>query len=175
MIFVTDKPTDWRALCAELADALDEWQLGGGPPEDTADADLIARARTALAQPEPEGVTDEQWDAIKERLWDKYETVGYQGERFMYQGDFDTALDVARKDLARYARPTINPVPVAERPWEREGWCDAKGRCWWGRPSEELCNSDWFLATRAEVEEFCDDCLPVVSLPHHALPVPTTH
>jgi hypothetical protein len=51
VIFVTDKPTDWRALCAELADALDEWQLGGGPPEDTADADLIARARTALAQP----------------------------------------------------------------------------------------------------------------------------
>lgn len=44
---------DYRAMCAELADALAEWQLGGGPPEDTADADLIDRARTLLAHPEP--------------------------------------------------------------------------------------------------------------------------
>ena len=43
--------TDFRALCAELVDALAEWRLGGGPPEDTADADLIARARSLLAQP----------------------------------------------------------------------------------------------------------------------------
>ena len=24
--------------------------------------------------------------------------------------------------------PAIEPVPVSERPWEREGWCDAKGQ-----------------------------------------------
>jgi hypothetical protein len=41
---------DFRALCKELVDALAEWQLGGGPPEDTADADLIARARAILAR-----------------------------------------------------------------------------------------------------------------------------
>jgi hypothetical protein len=52
--------TDWRALCAELVDALEEWELGCAPPEDTADADLIARARAALAQPEPEGPTDDE-------------------------------------------------------------------------------------------------------------------
>jgi hypothetical protein len=23
------------------------------------------------------------------------------------------------------------PIPVAERPWEREGFCDARGLCWW--------------------------------------------
>jgi hypothetical protein len=68
--------------------------------------------------------------------------------------------------------PAVVPVPVAERPWEREGWCDPEGRCWWGRASEELCNSDWHLATRAEVEEFCSDCMPIVSLPYHALPIP---
>ena len=45
--------TDYRALCAELVDALAEWRLGGGPPEDTADADLIDRARALLAEPEP--------------------------------------------------------------------------------------------------------------------------
>ena len=42
------------ALCAELTDALAEWELGGSPPEDTADAELIDRARAALAaEPEP--------------------------------------------------------------------------------------------------------------------------
>ena len=44
---------DYRAMCAELIDALAEWRLGGGPPEDTADADLIDRARALLAEPEP--------------------------------------------------------------------------------------------------------------------------
>jgi hypothetical protein len=44
--------TDWRERCAELVNALAEWQLGGGPPEDTADADLIDRTRAELAQPE---------------------------------------------------------------------------------------------------------------------------
>lgn len=48
-------PTDFRALCAELTDALDAWQLGGGPPEDTAfwRICLITRARLILAEPEP--------------------------------------------------------------------------------------------------------------------------
>jgi hypothetical protein len=87
------------------------------------------------------------------------------------------ARDALYTHLLNRARAYLaqpEPVPVAERPWEREGWCDADGRCWWGRPSEELCNSDWFLATRAEAEEFCDCSPPVVSLPHHALPIPTT-
>ena len=69
---------------------------------------------TALAQPEPEGVTDEEWCVLKMRLWEQYETVGYQGERFMYDLDFYTALDVARQEITRYASPTIEPVPGAE-------------------------------------------------------------
>ena len=50
----------YRAMCAELVDALAEWRLGGGPPEDTADADLIARARALLDQPVAEGPSDEE-------------------------------------------------------------------------------------------------------------------
>lgn len=50
----------YRAMCAELLAALAEWQLGGGPPEDTTDADLIVRARALLAEPEPKGPTDEE-------------------------------------------------------------------------------------------------------------------
>ena len=48
----------YRALCAELADALAEWRLGGGPPEDTADADLIDRARALLAEADGPAVPD---------------------------------------------------------------------------------------------------------------------
>jgi hypothetical protein len=50
--------TDFRALCAELTDALDTWLMahhyGGVPPQDGADAKLVLRARAALAQPEPQ-------------------------------------------------------------------------------------------------------------------------
>jgi hypothetical protein len=64
--------------------------------------------RAALAQPEPAAPTDEQWDALKERVWDAYQTIGYQGERFMYNSDFDTALDVVRHKLARCGTPTTS-------------------------------------------------------------------
>lgn len=52
-----------RDLIQRLADALAEWQLGGAPPEDTADADLINEARAYLAQPEPEVPTVENLQA----------------------------------------------------------------------------------------------------------------
>jgi hypothetical protein len=58
--------TDWRERCAELVNALDEWQLGGGPPEDTADADLIARTRAELAQPEWPVQDDKTLKSIRE-------------------------------------------------------------------------------------------------------------
>jgi hypothetical protein len=120
-----------------------------------------------VGEPEPEGVTDEEWDAIKDRMWRHYETTGYQGERFIYQGDFDTALDVARQELARFARPTIKPVPVAERPWEREGWCDKCGMCWRFDP----CDRGWW--SYGPILPSDGDPAPFTYLlPHHALPVP---
>jgi hypothetical protein len=67
--------TDFRALCAELADSLEEWlssnSIGGISLDDGTDAELIYRARTALAQPEPQKPTDEELDAV----WD--EEAGY--------------------------------------------------------------------------------------------------
>jgi hypothetical protein len=55
----------YRALCAELLAALKSWSPhGGGPLECWEDreeeADLIARAETELAQPEPKKPTDEE-------------------------------------------------------------------------------------------------------------------
>jgi hypothetical protein len=49
--------TDFRALCAELTDSLEEWlssnSIGGISLDDGTDAELIYRARAALAQPAP--------------------------------------------------------------------------------------------------------------------------
>ena len=55
--------------------------------------------------------SDEEWDALVERVWDKYQTVGYQGERFMYDGDFGSALDLVRKELSRWGH---QPAPPAD-------------------------------------------------------------
>ncbi len=133
-------------------------------------------ANAPLAQPEPEWPTDEVVEAAAQVIYGsmRFDRIDHtvpwveRGNSFAQ----DEARRCARAVLVLYARPAIQTVPVAERPWEREGWCDAEGRCWWGRPSDELCNSDWHLATRAEVEEFCSDCMPILSLPHHALPIP---
>jgi hypothetical protein len=53
--------TDFRALCAELADSLEDWlssnSIGGISLDDGTDVELINRARTVLAQREPQGPT----------------------------------------------------------------------------------------------------------------------
>jgi hypothetical protein len=123
--------------------------------------------RAALAQPEPEGMTDEE-------KW--YPGFADWLEREMPEGTvIGDPLWWASKIadyLQRHGRPTIKPVPVAERPWEREGWCDAEGRCWWWHAATDDTNPGWIPATYADIElvgvEFFDS-----SLPHHALPVPT--
>ncbi len=166
---------DFRALCAELADALDTWIMahhhGGVPPQDGADAELVLRARTALAQPEPEGLTDKE--LLGYMLKAAASVPGGQCTGIL---DWDkeaiaAARAVIAADRARWGRPAIEPVPVAERPWEREGWCDAEGRCWWWHAATDDTNPGWIPATYADIElvgvEFFDS-----SLPHHALPVP---
>jgi hypothetical protein len=94
--------TDFRALCADLVKQLEGWQCYASP--DGPNAQVLDRARAALAQPEPEGPTDEEWEALKDRLLDRYKTVGYQGEVFIYDRDFDVALDDVRQELARWGK-----------------------------------------------------------------------
>lgn len=70
--------------------------------------------------------------------------------------------------LLRQPAPVPVPVAVAERPWEREGWCDAEGRCWWSVPNQSwpcvyLMKVDSVLAA-ADEDAHC--------LPHWALPQP---
>jgi hypothetical protein len=52
--------TDYKELCAELVTELEGW-CGTGTYDNTVNAhSVIDRARAALAQPEPEGPTDEE-------------------------------------------------------------------------------------------------------------------
>jgi hypothetical protein len=148
-----------------------------GDPEETIARQYIEalEARVALAQPEPRAGSSNGLAQELLSIDDLRDAWNAQSDAFNSWDELgiDEIIWFAQQQaIARYAHPAIQPVPVAERPWEREGWRDADGRCWWGRPSEELCNSDWHLATRAEVEEFCSDCIPIVSRPAHALPIP---
>ena len=167
---------DYRAMCAELADALAEWQLGGGPPEDTADADLIDRARALLAQPVAEGATDEGWDALVTRAWDQHETVFYQGERLMYDSDFGNALDFVRRELAGFGHPTPQPVAVSER-LPRPEDCTTNPRtsqwqwCWgWVQHDPASYSGRWRMMRR---EWLADEATHW--LPSYALPTPDTN
>jgi hypothetical protein len=78
----------------------------------------------------------------------------------------DEARRTARAVLARWGTPAIQPVPVAERPWEREGWCDAEGQCWMGDPGGAGFIPSWRLCRPEDAPSM------TCSLPHHALPTP---
>jgi hypothetical protein len=156
----------FRALCAELTDALDsELDLF-----ETRHSALLDRARAALAEPDPVAelvasqvpMPDEMRDALSApgALWDMYEEAALAEEAGA--GPTDEGLDdwlqnhpevglpeaethnvaylpigeaemraVIRDALARWGPTHPRPIPVAERPWEREGFCDARGLCWW--------------------------------------------
>jgi hypothetical protein len=94
---MTNAP-DFRALCEELLDEL-QYQTSY-----ETNAELQDRARAALATPPPEPPTDEELLALKEKLWDKYKTIPYQWEEFMYSDAFKSALSDYRAVLERWAQ-----------------------------------------------------------------------
>jgi hypothetical protein len=162
--------TDYRALCAELANHLQgRKDLECGWPGEDPEQDLLDRARTALAQPEPEGVGDVQiMELMPQQLQKDLATVsrlaahgaGPDVGPGLFRVSLNTGIiEHCRAVLTRYARPTIEPVPVAERPWEREkGWRDLDGECWWcppdGPPYWQMANpamvyGGWLLPPRA--------------------------
>ena len=120
----------YRDMCSELLSKIDyTW---GDIPVDV--RDLMDRARALLAQPVAEGPTDEEMDEFALFWWGS-------------DADERTVTDVieccsmaafARAVLARYGRPTPQPVAVGERLPGPED-CDEKGRCWWHRytPTKE--------------------------------------
>jgi len=140
----------------------------------------MSRVAAALARSEPEGVTDEgllkmaakelgyefspKWFLTGKNCpsleTDPYELLGF-------------ARAVTAADRAHYARPTIKPVPVADRPiLKSSDFNDANGRCWCGTRAsvDETGDLPVEMPPSWELREPCaqDDCV----LSHHALPVP---
>jgi hypothetical protein len=93
-----------KALCAELLKALSEWALGQGS---NVDAPLIIRARTALAQPEPEGVTDEEIE--REALKNADSDDEY---RAFKSGAFFVQERISRPTTEPEVSPMSVPVPA---------------------------------------------------------------
>ncbi len=132
---------------------------------------LIERASSPRAQPEPEGPSVETMAQIvyenamlatapehARPHWPSWSDLPNSDARIH-------SLNTAEIILTRISRPTIEPVPVSERPWEREGWCDAEQTCWaighrdrWERVY--VPGRDWSNPTYTHL------------LPHNALPVP---
>jgi hypothetical protein len=148
--------TDFRALCAELLAfeyVCSEYKV----PLQAA----LRKARKALFQPEPQGPT---LDDVSELC----EEFGFHlDESYDNLESAEALWEMFRAVLARWGRPAIEPVPVSERPWEREGWCDADGRCWFGAPPDGAADAGWILRKPSERLSH-----QTASLPHHALPVP---
>jgi hypothetical protein len=147
--------TDFRALCAELAEQLDDaldFTISSCTRAHM--RSLTARARAALAQPEPEGVGDEEieQEAIANADTDDEYRAFKRGAFFVQE---------------RISRPTIEPVPVAERLPRPEDCdesgltCNGGGWCWWFEQSSQMWVADFYSSHYTHW------------LPAHALPVPT--
>jgi len=163
---------DFRALCAELADALDACLIGGGPSEDTGDLDddLITRARAALAQPEAEKPTDKELLGCMLKA-----AASVPGGQCTGILDWDQeAVAAARAVLARWGLPVPQPISVSER-LPGEGECcgnprNGQGQWCWGRETPKTTAETpvvWRLMPRE-----CLETEAVEWLPHWALPLP---
>ena len=101
---------NFRALAQELFDQLSAYDACHDEEEVsqhwnyTNCNELLHRARTDLATPPPEPPTDEELLALKEKLWNKYKTIPYQGEEFMYGDAFESALSDYRTVLKRWGK-----------------------------------------------------------------------
>ena len=157
---------DYRALCAELLDALCNYETAA------IDATLADRARNALAQPEPVAPTDEELLATQDQAVASFPPLHPEAAP-LSAVEYAMELEIrkARAILARFAQPTLTPIPVSDRPWERDGFCDAEGRCWLFGKIE----GGWRLisANNSGVPKlsYCfSHCLPADALPLPAAP-----
>jgi hypothetical protein len=118
-------------------------------------------ARAYLAQPEPEGPTD-----------DELLNLGNDVMGDCLPCDPDLLIAFARAALARWGRPAIKPVPVpvSERLPGLED-CDAEGRCWFFRVAMDGVG-DWYQRKPFVTGRAYSPFRFTHWLPHHALPVP---
>jgi hypothetical protein len=148
-----------------------------------ADCDMdgvINEMRATLAQPEPEGVTDEEIDEWQSHCAYLTRSVACGGagtgeHYWAFDVESDHVASIVRAALARWGRPAIQPIPVSER--LGVGDCDADGRCWLYRPAQIPCRlvngtlHRWVLDTPDPDGQSIHE---THWLPAHALPVPTS-
>jgi hypothetical protein len=133
--------------------------------------DCAVLSRPAI-QPVPDNTREAVHAAVAEALGGAYDCLrvwSAWGYGTMGPDDFsrvsdddDRVAEIADAAINALARPTIEPVPVSERPWEREGWCDAEGRCY-GWDGDYW----WMVGNPGAANETITHCLP-----HWALPTP---
>jgi hypothetical protein len=154
--------TDFRALCARMADELDHYRQLLMDDRRATHA-LAAEARAALAQPEPQGPSDEELRELRRfHQWPI-------GEFLLFT--------ISRAALARWGRPAIEPVPVSERLPGPEDVND-DGEVWVEEPAYDYPLGDtgdydsepgrWVLRPLSSL----DKRFKRRWLPHWALPVP---
>jgi hypothetical protein len=187
--------TDYRALCAELFAAIQLYTGQNPAAADIPSNELVgqlmnamAATATALAQPEPVGVTDfelvraipDWWPCTDAPRYDLDDSIPEQPLFAVFQDDI---VEYARAVLARWGRPAITPIPVSERlpgpkdcaPWPDEPaanhWC----WCWLGR-EDEGC---WMWSQASAMGKDADELEWSLAgggwthwLPAHALPLP---
>jgi hypothetical protein len=149
--------TDWKAFCAEI---VKEWErVEDG--EFFALAPLMDIIRTALAQQEPVGPTDEDIKSWQDQCADLTQ-LGEVNYSWAFDLRNDEVAGVVRAALQRWGRPAITPISVSERLPEAAD-CDASFQCWWFTPSEEK----WIFWPIKWASPECSHWLPA-----HALPLP---
>ncbi len=158
----TPLPPWCSELIPDLHDAI--WS-GGGHHDHAAWCALeVLQRRGLLVQSEPEGEAGELVKDLRECADSCTLAEKHGWARVMRR---------AAEVLARFARPTIEPVPVSERPiLKSSDFNDANGHCWCGTRASVDAIGDLpvEMPPSWELREPCaqDDCV----LPHHALPVP---
>jgi hypothetical protein len=152
--------TDFRALCAELLAWAERTSAHYVVPPH-----VIIRARAALSAPEQGPTEAEVADLAEDLEYQRLPRDTSTGPSFL--------LEFARAVLARWSRPAVEPVPVAERLPGPED-CTINPRtgsgqwCWgWVQHDPLLYSGRWRMMRR----DFLADEAKAW-LPHWALPVP---
>jgi hypothetical protein len=158
--------TDFRALCVELVSAWDSYSYADAGDATDRMTQYIMEARALLAQPEPQGPSDEEieeWaDASSEVPLEEMDPDVHGWRRCFKKEEFGASIRAA---LAHWRRPAIKPVSVSERLPGPED-CDAEGRCWWWDEDDDM----WRLSEHRPCILCCTHWLP-----WHALPVPSAN
>ena len=128
--------TDYKQLCAELVDELEGWVAYGDEIDIINAHVLIDRARAALAQPEPEGPTDEELlEALKAGVASFPPRHPEALNLSAVEYEVELEIRKARAVLARWGNCSApQPIPVSKR-WpepeemaeEEEVWVECVG------------------------------------------------